>query len=180
MIGGGYGVRVGLRQRELPPMYGPYFGGNPYASTPYSAYRPPSYHDFDLVPESRTAGIDAGKPASLGPEPAPQRGPPSGCTSACGLRRPSSRRRASTSRRKATSTCTGSSSSMRTSGIRWPSTRPTIGPSRISDWAIRWLRSVASTRPSSTSNRGSTSIQPGPRTANGWRQSSATTIGSPS
>ncbi len=47
MIGGGYGYGSVFGNGNLPPMYGPYFGGNPYASTPYSAYRPPSNYYFD-------------------------------------------------------------------------------------------------------------------------------------
>ena len=47
MIGGGYGYGSVFGTGNLPPMYGPYFGGNPYASTPYSAYRPPSNYYFD-------------------------------------------------------------------------------------------------------------------------------------
>jgi tetratricopeptide (TPR) repeat protein len=52
MISGGYGYgsvfgNPVFGNGNLPPLYGPYFGGNPYANTPYSAYRPPSSNYFD-------------------------------------------------------------------------------------------------------------------------------------
>ena len=179
MIGGGYGYGSVFGNGNLPPAYGPYFGGNPYASTPYSAYRPPSNYYFD--PYSNPALQESMLENQLRWG---QNLPPNGVP-----QRMHVRLRPSTPEQQAKSIHFQAQGDVYLHRLKFLNAyeryKAAVNaandrPEPISAWATPWRRSAASTRPSSTSNRGSTSIQPGPRTANGWRQSSATTIGSPS
>ena len=177
MIGGGYGYGSVFGNGYYPPVYAPYFGGNPYA--PPLGLSPAEQLLLRSVLESRSAGIDAGKPASLGPEPAPQRRPPAGArplaafdARAAGQEHPLPgagdvylHRLKFLNAYERYKVAVNAANDRPEPYFRLGYALAAVGSF---DSAVKYIKQGLDLDP------------PGPRTANGWRRSSATTIGSPS